>query len=246
MKLGKIKISYQGPEFLLYWFIPLLTASTFFASYAIGPAAYDIWVMAPLGFTEGLIGGILLITVLTGIYILSKPVIWQNASLRFWLILYVLAVFYFMGEDQNWGQYYRERYFGYEVSQYFLDNNKEQETNLHNMSSWFNEKPRILVTIWVFIAGLLVPLGWKWPVEKTKKFVPQIMWADARILPLAVLALTIRWPERLRYVIADFDAKAIRYSEVQELFYAFFMLLFLVQIYQRTQNAAVKPKKKSK
>lgn len=233
MKIGKINIQYTPTEHMLYWFLPILLASTFFASYAMGPQAYDIWVLHPMGFTEGYIGGLLLVTVFTGIYICSRPAIWQNKSIRWWLLLYVVAVLFFLGEDQNWGQYYRERYFGYEVPEYFLENNKERETNLHNMNSWFNEKPRILVTIWVFIAGLAVPLGWKWPVEKTKKFVPAIFWPDSRILPLAILAMVARWPERLKYLIPGFDAKAIRYSEVQESFFAFFMLMFIVQVYQR-------------
>ena len=132
------------------------------------------------------------------------------------------------------------------VPEYFLLNNKEHETNLHNMNSWFNQKPRLVVLFWILIAGLAVPLGWKWPVEKTKKFVPTIFWPDTRVLPLAILALITRLPEKLQHIIPNFDVKAIRLSEVQELFFAFFMLMFLAQIYERLKLNAAKPAKKKK
>lgn len=222
-------MKYTLADHILYWALPLAGSAVFIISYLMGPETYNQWVMHPMGFTEGFIGGVLLIVIFFGLFILKDPLIWQDKKIRWWLIIYILAVIFFFGEDQSWGMYYREKYFGYKIPEYWLLNNKEQETNLHNMNTWLNQKPRLVVYIWIFVSGILVPLGWKFPIAKTRKFLSNAFWPDKKILPLAVCAAVARMPEAVL-------GKAIRFSEIQELYFAFFMLMFLVQMYKRAKK----------
>ncbi|MFK5879973.1 MAG: hypothetical protein QM478_10815 [Flavobacteriaceae bacterium] len=54
----------------------------------------------------------------------STPILWKVGTLGFALIFLFGA-----GEEVSWGQ----RIFGWESSEYFAQNNLQQETNLHNM-----------------------------------------------------------------------------------------------------------------
>ncbi|MFV0375795.1 MAG: hypothetical protein ACK5JD_00675 [Mangrovibacterium sp.] len=54
----------------------------------------------------------------------KKPVLWI-----FTAVLMAIAFFFAAGEEISWGQ----RIFGIESSEFFLQNNKQAETNLHNL-----------------------------------------------------------------------------------------------------------------
>lgn len=178
---------------LLRLSFPLAVSIAVILSYYAGPDAYLLWATANLSILEVVTGIVLVITLITSLNTCWLSGKYDNKLLRRWLILYCIAIFYFVGEDQNWGQYY----FNTQASDWFMANNKEQETNLHNVSSWFNQKPRLVTELWCIIAGILVPLGWSKPKPLTQSFVPSILWPDVRVLPVAILAVTVTLPERL-------------------------------------------------
>ena len=74
---------------------------------------------------------------------------------RLALTLWLLACIYFAGEEVSWGQWY----FDWQTPEVLSEINKQNETNLHNISSWLNEKPRTLVELWILFAGLIVGPG---------------------------------------------------------------------------------------
>lgn len=71
-----------------------------------------------------------------------------------WLLGWTLACVYFAGEEASWGQHY----FRWLTPEPLQGLNDQNETNLHNVSHWFDQKPRTLVELWMLFAGLLVPL----------------------------------------------------------------------------------------
>ncbi len=71
-----------------------------------------------------------------------------------WVLAWTLALVYFAGEEASWGQWY----FGWETSESFAQINDQNETNLHNISSWLDMKPRILVEIFCFMTAFALPL----------------------------------------------------------------------------------------
>ncbi|MGD2119981.1 MAG: hypothetical protein PVG66_16610 [Chromatiales bacterium] len=71
-----------------------------------------------------------------------------------WLLMWTLACIYFAGEEVSWGQWY----FQWETPESIARINDQGETNLHNTSTWFDQKPRTLVELWIFATGLVWPI----------------------------------------------------------------------------------------
>ena len=71
-----------------------------------------------------------------------------------WVATWTAACIYFAGEEISWGQWI----FGWETPEAMEALNDQGETNLHNMSSWLDQKPRALVETWIVVGGLLLPV----------------------------------------------------------------------------------------
>ncbi len=212
----------------LNWILPLAAVLAMFAAYYAGIEDYQKLNHNPLGTLELGTGLVLLIVCAFGVVAVRVA---DTALLKRWLLAYTLAVFFFVGEDNSWGQYL----FQWNVPEYFLENNKEQETNLHNMSSWFNQKPRLIVELWLWIACILVPLGWQVPKRLTRRFVPEILWPDKRMLLVSLAAAMASWPERINKSLMTIDVAwmRIRPSEIQELLFAYVMLVYILLVLER-------------
>src|SRR3546814_16819658 len=66
----------------------------------------------------------------------------------------MLGSVYMAGEEASWGQHYA----GWLTPEGWQAINDQGETNLHNTSSWLDQKPRTLLAIGVLVAGIIVPL----------------------------------------------------------------------------------------
>ncbi|MDT8343754.1 MAG: hypothetical protein RQ752_04925 [Thermohalobaculum sp.] len=81
-----------------------------------------------------------------------------SPALRIWLGALALGCFYIAGEEHSWGQHF----FGWETPEDWAAINRQDETNLHNSTSWLNHKPRVLLNVGVLIGSVLVPLAMAW------------------------------------------------------------------------------------
>lgn len=245
-------------NWLVLWGIGLLAMLIPVIASQMGPEAVEWMVVSPFGFSENIVTFFIIFGVAYAIAIARLP---SATHLRGWMVVYAIALIFFAGEDQNWFQYW----IGAEVPDYFLAHNKEKEINLHNINSWFNQKPRLVVELWALIACTLVPLGWwMWPKNATKKFIPTELWPDARVVPIAVMSIGIgmlgRAQKHLARVVDLPDLKlneghhimleafpGVRISELEEIGFAYLMVLFVALLYgQLVSNAAKKPKPRAK
>ena len=71
-----------------------------------------------------------------------------------WILSWSLSCIYFAGEEANWGQWY----FNWETPEFINGIHDQGETNLHNMSSWLDQKPRTLVELFIFTIGFMIPI----------------------------------------------------------------------------------------
>ncbi|MBX3363784.1 MAG: hypothetical protein KF866_03375 [Phycisphaeraceae bacterium] len=106
------------------------------------------------GLFEHLTVAVLIPGIIAGIYALVRyrrrlPRLYLQGYLALW----ILACIYFAGEEASWGQWY----FGWETPPALAEVNKQEETNIHNISSWLNQKPRAMVELFITFVGLLVP-----------------------------------------------------------------------------------------
>lgn len=151
--------------------------------------------------------------------------------------LFSLAVcLYITLEEASYGQHL----FGWKATGFFQEVNKQQETNLHNISSWFNEKPRVILELAIILGGLLLPL---FP-RQVLRFVPTGLHPYAPtwiFLPTSVLVVVSRLPERLELTGSTVFPGNIRYSEVQELYLFLFISLYLYFVLKlETRNRATR------
>ncbi len=218
------------PRWLWLWFPPVL-AIVALGTKLLAPGAYDTFIEGELGLTELATPAVAIIGVLIGIstIIVARPL---PLAMRAWLLATTLGCFYFAGEELSWGQ----QLFHWQTPEQITELNDQNETNLHNMSSWFDQKPRLLLELWVLIGGVILPLqrlATRAPERPADRF-GYWFWPGIECLPTALLAIAIKLPERYKK-LAGIESLPfeIRWSEPQEYYFALFLLMYLLVVRQR-------------
>lgn len=75
-------------------------------------------------------------------------------GLFIWILLGTLGSLYIGLEEISYGQHL----FKWETPVHWQAVNDQGETNLHNTSSWFDQKPRLLLLIGVIAGGIILPV----------------------------------------------------------------------------------------
>ncbi len=126
---------------------------------------------------------------------------------------------------------------GWGTPEWVKEVNDQRETNLHNTSSWFDQKPRVLLEIFIFVFGIFLPLKRKLQgIDLPREGWQYWLCPTMVCLPAAILAIFSRMPERIKTM---FDMSEnivdIRTSEVQELYFAIFLMIYLLSIRKRLE-----------
>jgi hypothetical protein len=216
----------------LYVAFPIALLTSVAAAAAVGGETANFVLNAETGAMETLTGGMALASCAISLAAAARADSWQ---FRAWLLLFAAAMLFFGGEDLNWGQYY----FGWDAPEYFRELNNENETNLHNMTWWANQFPRMVVEAWLVVACILVPLGWQWPRTVTSALVPSAMWPDGRLVFVAMLALLLKLPKLFSDagLISSEAIGGVRTSEVQEMMIACTFILYAVLLRGRVSGS---------
>lgn len=143
------------------------------------------------------------------------------------MLLFALAAFYIAGEEHSWGQHF----FNWSTPSEWSEINRQQETNLHNTSAWFNQRPKLVFDIAMFGGGLLVPL-----IQlRTGPFRPpliQLMTPSLAIAAAAVIALAFKILDNASKG-GVLDRIYSRPSEVMEMYQYFYMLSYVIVLRRR-------------
>ena len=158
------------------------------------------------------------------------PVPW----LHFWIMLTTITCIYFAGEEISWGQ----SFFHWQTPEAISRINDQHETNLHNMSSWFDQKPRLLLALGVLIGGIVLPLWRKIRgIVYTEHDWRYWFWPEFVCLPAGLLAFLVRIPQRYENITGHWPFSApFRTSELQEFYFAYFLMLYLLSCYVRLRK----------
>ncbi len=153
-----------------------------------------------------------------------------------WLLMWTLACIYFAGEECSWGQWY----FGFETPEVLENINKQDEFNLHNTTSWLNQRPRAAVELFIVTLGLLVPVMARFPGIRPLQRLR--VWA-VRSWPAWVLALPMCWAAAAYFILirllnwaATSEAPTVD-AELRELAVAWFLSLYLFSYLPRLRAA---------
>ena len=218
------------------WWL-LLPVVFFVLRYAISVFTHksnglEFWLIGELGLIENLTVLILIMSILVTIYLsrqYSKDFQWIP---KLCLVAYCIGCIYFVGEEASWGQHW----FGWETGEYFLAINDQQETNFHNTSVLLDRLPKAIVSLSIFIGGVIIPLYYRRKALTIDCGKPMWWLFPTWIcLPTALIASIATWPskiERFTGSVFYFDEA----QEMKELYIAYFFLLFIVSLGRRLQR----------
>ena len=147
--------------------------------------------------------------------------------LMFWTACFALGCFYIAGEEVSWGQHI----FEWGTPEFWSGINDQNETNLHNTSSWLDQKPRLILLIGVIVGGLIIPALRHTKADLLPKMFIRI-YPPAILAPTALLALTVKVIDKIDEQLPE-TVIFSRASEVEELYLFYFVLLYLVILRRR-------------
>lgn len=202
-----------------------------YALRAIDIGFYRRWIEPELGLVELATPALLVPAILLALALFARrrelPSPWSGR----WFLLLGLGCIYFAGEELSWGQHL----FGWTTPEAIRLLNDQGETNLHNMSSWLDQKPRALLKAFVLLGGVIVPLLLAPKGGFARADWRHWFWPDRHVLPTALLVLVLSIPPYLEKFagLATPHPFDIRASETIEYLYALFLLIYLASAWRR-------------
>lgn len=176
---------------------------------------------------------VLLPGIIYGLLCLKLSRYLPNKLIFSWLLLIIIACIYFAGEEISWGQHL----FSWKTPESIKILNDQGETNFHNMSSWLDQKPRLILELGVFLGGICAPLFIKFrKISFDSENWQDWLWPPIYILPTATFTILARLPDRLNIVEPTMFFYGLRLSEVQEFYFAYFLMLYLLISYKRLKD----------
>lgn len=220
---------------LLWLFIPGLLIIALFTINGFDHEGYLYYIESEYGALEILHIIVPAVAAFIALKMLFAASVRQHGGVFALMSTALVCCVYVAGEEASWGQHY----FGWSTGEGWSEINDQQETNLHNTSAWLDQKPRILLELGVIVGGIILPiLLWL-------RRVPMFLTRFASIFPsrlsflTATLAEGSRLIERVGLEGVFFFPDMIRYSEIQEFYFYWFVLLYLWVMHRRFVTKAV-------
>jgi hypothetical protein len=161
--------------------------------------------------------------------LIPRAVKTKNRFLLAWTILAAIGTFYITGEEISWGQHI----FEWKTPGQWMQVNDHYETNLHNTSSWFDQKPRTLLEAGMLIGAIVLP-----EMEKRKPL--RIVDKYKILLPPTYLAMTaiVLWIFKLMKDVSGWFnvGGVVRISEMNEVCIYYFILLYTLAFGRRLND----------
>jgi hypothetical protein len=162
----------------------------------------------------------------------------DTPALRYWMVFVAAGTLYLLGEESSWGQHY----FNWETGGFFADYNDQGETNVHNMSSWLDQKPRAVLLFGMVLGTIVHPLVKHFRNGRGLFDNPWWLAPTLVSLPPVIFSQLGALPERIDDVndtlhIFNFSAQALtnfyRSSEMEEFFMYIFFITYTASLAHR-------------
>ena len=194
----------------------------------LAPEIYREWVLPEgYGFLELLHFFVPLVGFVLGLRLLLAKSVRANRLWWVLILLGTLACLYTAGEEQSWGQHL----FGWHTPDAWSQLNKQDETNLHNVSGIFNVLPRFALELAILVLGLIIPLAsvFTRPLHfrGLEPFMPSLI-----LVPVSIGALVYKIDATVQKSVG-IQGLVFRPSEAAETFYVLFMLFYMILITRR-------------
>ncbi|MGM0422923.1 MAG: hypothetical protein ACQEQL_07495 [Pseudomonadota bacterium] len=225
-----LKTQYSISNIWRFW-LPVLFFVTLLFIFAIAPDFYHNWMDGELGVIENIQVILLLGGFILAVKMLPDIRAHQPKWLFIWVLTAALCCLYVLVEEISFGQHF----IGWEVEGYWAQINDQQETNLHNTSSWFDQKPRLILLIGVIFGGMIMPLLQKHkPGLLPEKY--NLIYPSGALFYVALLALLCNIADDIHKLSDHLSPFFGRASEVEEALLYYFVLLYLIMLRQRLKS----------
>ncbi len=186
----------------------------------------------------GIIENLTVIFLIIG-FVFGLRIIWnehKNKWRKFWYILIILVTILFAGEEMSWGQHY----FGWETSDAWKKGNTQDETNLHNLSSFnylFSRLPNMLLSRAAWFGGCIIPIIFLLlKIKFNNKSINHWIWPSYTSIPTSILAYAVGLPVN---IAREFKFELIPFLKIgegqsKECFLALFICIYLIIGYKYT------------
>lgn len=216
------------------WFwLPLgLVVAHLLSRYVLSEENYNLYVAGDeYGAIELLTPLVLLPGILFGILAMRFWKLLPTLQARIWIALVTAGAFYMAGEEVSWGQWF----FMWDTPDAFMQINDQHETNLHNTSSWMDQKPRLLLELWALFGAIRAWYRSFKGLEDQRGSTTYWFWPTLPLAWTGLLTALAMMPERMTdwwgvYPAFPFD---IRAAETQELVLGVFLTFFLASTWVR-------------
>lgn len=231
---------------LIWLFVPILIFLNIFFIKYFNFDFYSESFQGETGIIENATFVILILGLVTSFFILKnlKYSVFYKKKFYFFFLIIFLGLLYFAGEEVSWG----DHWFNWKTLDFFRSLNDQSETNLHNISSWFDQKPRSLLLFFIFFGGIFYPTYLYLTKKKiTEKFHFLIV-PTSCCLPTSLICLFFYALDNLYKIICfgtpgvDIKCKFIhplfhlRTSEIIELYISLFLLVYVLSIFARLKK----------
>lgn len=232
MSFFKVSTQDNLPVFL-WAFVPVIAMLvTIGVEYSVG-AETRAWLVGENGPYETLQAVILVIALMMSLCTLVKMEK-KNKWLMGWVVLTALCCLYVAGEEISWGQHILK----WNTPEYWQGLNDQGETNLHNTTSWLDQKPRLILSIGVYVGGIILPLIMAFKAGfLTKNGLDRFsgIFPTSQFFVVAAICLFIKIADKLADVV-DFQLLA-RNAETEEMFLFYFVFLYVLLMKKRLISA---------
>lgn len=234
------------PRLFSYWLIPVPIIVHLAAKFLdTDGKIFHRWIESEWGFIEN--GTVLLLIPAAVFMMIAAWRFWRVGDgaagnglqtpssigklLALWFFLGAMVCIAFAGEEASWGQHW----IGWESPEYFAENNRQGETNVHNLNKQLGRVVKTVLTIAIIIGGLILPLS-----RGDRNLAGNATFMDfvqgSRVcIPVALFVFLVRLIERCKtWFDLDWAILAVNLKESQELYIAMFLFIYAWSIKRRT------------
>ncbi|MDA0820930.1 MAG: hypothetical protein O3C28_00720 [Proteobacteria bacterium] len=221
--------SVELPRGLYLWAVPVpLVVHLCVRQFDSQDVLFSRWIESEAGFVENATVLLLLPAAYFAFVVALRCYRRFGPMLCVWFICVAGLCFGFAGEEVSWGQHW----LGWQSSEFFIEHNRQGETNLHNINIHFGRVVKSILTLAIIIGGIIMPC------RQVKSARSHGFWATATptlvCVPAAIFVFGIRLVERFKtWFDLEWGFLAVNLKESQELYIAIFLFLYTWSAYRR-------------